>query len=219
MLRRKRDTFKDYTRQSMLPPREMVRRFYVALLAIVAAIAAIGAGIYLLSGLHSKSQAVRWAEETLTQTVPAFAGMKLKPVAGEANGSPMADLLGPRGEFLGHVTVTSDTEVAVLLTRGPWEYRPATADEVNRLLATPPLGLDQNVLRLVRHAVGGLMMLWPGLAKGSVTLDKIEAVTATADRATLDFGIEGESGHMGAAVEVDVLRRRVVRFSLRPTED
>jgi len=196
----------------------MVRRFYTLLALALLALLALGFGLYTLHGARMRAKALKAAEGLLSGRVPAFRATSLRPVSGEASDLPMADLVGAGGGLLGTVTVRSPRDVEVLLSSGQFGYSPASPAEVSRLLSQPPLGADENMRRVVSNAVGGLRRLWPELAEGSVTLDRVEAVAPTADRATASFGLDYQGRHMGASVEVDMRQRRVVSLRLRLDE-
>jgi len=213
-MRRRPSPYREYSNPALKPPRVMMRRFYAGVLLGLLILVGLFFGARAGRRAWARGAAVRMAEAELGHSVPAFRGIRLERVKKPGSEPPMADLYDSSGILLGTVTVHSPTHIAVSLTGGDWRYRPASNAEVERLIGEPPPATDANLARIARHCVGGLLRLWPNLPPRSVRVDKIEAMTSLADRATTSFGIAFQGRDLGVAIEVDMRSRRVLFVEL-----
>ncbi|MCX7598370.1 MAG: hypothetical protein N2512_05825 [Armatimonadetes bacterium] len=218
-MKRQQGLYRNYSNPPIPSPRAMVRRFYGAVLLAIVIIAGIATAAYFGRQASAERSAVKVAQAELSRNVPVLREARLKRVQQAVSDRPMADLYDASGSLVGTVTIHSPAHFAVSLTGGDWRYRPATSAQVEKLLGEPPPATDENLARIICHGVGALSRLWPDLVPKSVRMDKIEAMTATADHATVSFGLRPDGRDLGAAVEFDMRRCRILSFEIRLKKD
>lgn len=212
-MKRRPSAYREYS-SPLRSPRVMMRRFYAGVLLGLLVVAGVFAAGYVVRRVWASRAAVRLAQLELNRSVPAFHGFRLERLKRTASEIPMADLYAPSGALVGTVTIHSATHFAVSLTGGEWRYRPASNAEVERLVGEPPSATDENLARIARHSLGALSRLWPGLPARSVRVDKIETLTATADRVTTSFALTFQDRRLGVAIELDMRQRRLLFVEL-----
>ncbi len=195
------------------PPRIAARRFYIVntvIIAILLATATIGWAVWSrVKASH------RWkaAIEQLKADVPAFSNYAIRPIRPPTT-ERASELVDEAGQSRGIVLFRADGSAYVTFIMPGLRYRPCSDARTQRLVAGK-LPEDPRRLRMIKHALGAALLLWPELPAGSVSVDKIEAVSLTARNATARLGIVFEGRHLGAALEIDLFHRRLLALEVR----
>lgn len=197
------------------PPHTIARKRLAVHAALVVAVLTAGAAGSVL--LMRRTAAMRWqtAESLLRSTVDRFSQCRLNII-----GPPWekrvkaADVLDERGRVVATVLLRSPQRLYVTFAMPGWRYKPATDAVTRRILDDAPPG-DPAVLRAVKHALGGLKLLWPQLPLRSVHFDGVQAVSRTAREATVELSVDPGSGRIGCAVELDLYNYRLLAVELR----
>ncbi len=200
--------------QKTLRPRAGVRRYLLIHFGLGLALV-LGAGVgYALLERQSRARQWRDAQARLRSAVPLFETFRLKPVRSASSHIRGAEVLDnedtPRATA---VLRDHDRLYVSFLAPGP-PYRPASDYETARWLDEAP-SADPKTLRMTKHGLGAVAVLWPDPEADSVHLDKIEAVSHTARQATLLLSLDTEAGRIGTAVEIDLYARRLLAVELR----
>jgi hypothetical protein len=197
-----------------MSPRQMVRRDQFLVMGAIVLLVAVVVGGFELSGFRRERHRFRTAQARL-QAIPGFADTHLSSPGSRLGLEEAADLVREDGTVLGTVSVQGNGDLYLGLQTPGLNYKPLTASALKPYLASGEL-LDADATRFASNAAGALLMLWPGLGKESIHYDKVEAVTLTAPKATVDVGLRLENDErIGVALELDLVRGRLLSLDLR----
>jgi hypothetical protein len=197
-----------------MSPRQMVRRDQFIVVGAIVLLVAVVVGGFELSGFRRERDRFRTAQARL-RAIPGFADTHLRGPGSRLGLEEAADLVREDGTVVGTVAVQGNGDLYVGLQTPGMNYKPLTEAELKPYLAAGEL-LDPDATRFACNAAGALLMLWPGLGKESIHYDKVEAVTLTAPKATVDVGLTLEDDQrIGIAVELNLVKDRLLSFDLR----
>ncbi|MBC7287071.1 MAG: hypothetical protein H5T86_03310 [Armatimonadetes bacterium] len=195
-----------------MPPRLAARRSFMLRACLAAVAAAATAAGWFASLRYQGRRDWAEAEQRVRADVSAFANCRLRRIK-EAAASPAAELVSDSGEVLGIVLLRPDKTLCVTLIGTKLRYRPSSDRSTRSMLSHAPPD-DPRLLRFVKHGLGAALLLWPDLLPHSVTVDKVEAVSLTARKATVRLGIQRSNMRLGVAVEVDLENQRLVAVEI-----
>lgn len=191
-----------------LPPRLALRRFYL-LTALAAVALLLTAAVGWAVWWHIRSgREWREAVERLKEDVPAFAGYTFRPIK-PATTERASEMIDASGASRGIVLFRANSAAYITFIMPGLRYKPCS-DARTQELVEGGLPTDPRRLRMVKHALGAALLLWPDLEPGSASIDKIEAVSLTARNATARIGVRYKGRHLGVALEIDLFHYRLL---------
>ncbi len=191
------------------------RRYRVGILLVVIVSTCLIApsGYLLLRHKHKRQWDI--LQRRLSATVPFFSNCRLEPLKRSPGLTvPAADFVSSTGERLATVMVRSACVVYVAFAAPGLRYRPATDAATQRLLDEQPAEAARR-LRMIKHAIGAVSVLWPNLPANAIHVDDVQAIASTAREATVEMSIAVDGERIGAAVEVDLYHYRLLAIELR----